>query len=348
MVVIFCPVTIYLHKKNPYLTVVTFIFLTVAIDTIDLSISLSYIKLFNYLLFWLTIHQLGYFFADGKMFTYKTSIFVTLSIISYIYLFYKFDTSNQFMSVSSYRLSLLTNEDPPTVYYLIASVGLLSFFLFFRKSFEEMLQNKRIWLVLSFIHSNIYTIFLWHIFLFFFMHIFNIELYFYPIILIFVVILFGDYERKIFKLSTKLVQRVNPLQPWPSPIKAKVSYSNFYLSWISSFLVLIGILQITLGGVGLSGFFSLRELYFLTGNTFEAFLKLFTGIILLNTTIRRIDLKNKILYFAAFLQMISLVIRNYQFSIITTFELYFSLSLTVFFIWIVIQNRNAKAKNKVK
>ena len=348
VVVIFCPVTIYLHKKNPYLTVVTFIFLTVAIDTIDLSISLSYIKLFNYLLFWLTIHQLGYFFADGKMFTYKASIFVTLSIISYIYLFYKFDTSNQFMSVSSYRLSLLTNEDPPTVYYLIASVGLLSFFLFFRKSFEEMLQNKRIWLVLSFIHSNIYTIFLWHIFLFFFMHIFNIELYFYPIILIFVVILFGDYERKIFKLSTKLVQRVNPLQPWPSPIKAKVSYSNFYLSWISSFLVLIGILQITLGGVGLSGFFSLRELYFLTGNTFEAFLKLFTGIILLNTTIRRIDLKNKILYFAAFLQMISLVIRNYQFSIITTFELYFSLSLTVFFIWIVIQNRNAKAKNKVK
>jgi len=180
------------------------------------------------------------------------------------------------------------------------------------------------------------------------MYIFSIELYFYPIILFLVVALFGDYERKIFKLSTKLVQRVNPLQPWPSPIKAKGSYSNFYLSWISSLMILIGVLQITLGGVGLSGFFTLRELYFLTGNTFEAFLKLITGIILLNTTIRRIDLKEKILLIAAILQIISLFIRNYQYTIITTFELYFSMSLSIFFIWVVLQNRNAKAKSKVK
>jgi len=348
VVVIFCPLTIYLHKKNPYLTVVSLICMTIAIDTIEFSISLSYIKLFNYLLFWLTIHQMGYFFADGKIFKYKSSIFATVALISYVYLFYKLNTSNEFMSVSGYRLSEISNEDPPTIYYLISSVGLLSFFLFFRKSFEDILHNTNTWLIFNFVHSNIYTIFLWHIFLFFFMHVFNLDLYFYPIFLIFVVILFGDYERKIFKLSTKLVQRVNPLQPWPSPMKAKGSYSNFYLSWVSSLLILIGVLQITLGGVGLSGFFSLRELYFLTGNTFEAFLKLFTGVILLNTTIRRIDLKDKILLSAAILQIISLVIRNYQYSIITTFELYFSMSLSIFFIWLVLHNRNAIAKDKVK
>ena len=348
VVVIFCPVTIYLHKKNPYLTVVAFIFMTVAIDTIDFSISLSYLKLFNYLLFWLTIHQLGYFFADGKMFKYKTSIFATISIFSYVYLFYKFDSSTDFMSVSGYRLSEISNEDPPTIYYLISSVGLLSFFLFFRKSFEEMLQNIKTWTFFSFIHSNIYTIFLWHIFLFFFMHIFDFDLYLYPLFLILVVIIFGDYERKIFKLSTKLVQRVNPLQPWPSPIKAKGSYSNFYLSWVSSLLILVGVLQITLGGVGLSGFFTLRELYFLTGNTFEAFLKLFTGVILLNTTIRRADLKDNILLVASIAQILSLALRHYQFSVITPFELYTSVSLSAFFIWLVLQNRNSKAKNKVK
>ena len=348
VVVIFCPLTIYLHKKNPYLTLVSLIFMTIAIDTIEFSISLSYIKLINYLLFWLTIHQLGYFFADGKIFKYKSSLFATVSLISYVYLFYKFNTSNEFMSVSGYRLNEISNEDPPTIYYLISSIGLLSFLLFFRKTFEEMLHNNNTWMVFNIIHSNIYTIFLWHIFLFFFMHVFILDLYFYPLFLILVVFLFGDYERKIFKLSTKLVQRVNPLQPWPSPIKAKGSYSNFYLSWVSAILILIGILQITLGGVGLSGFFSLRELYFLTGNTFEAFLKLFTGVILLNTTIRRIDLKDKILLSAAILQIISLGIRNYQYSIITTFELYFSMFLTIFFIWLVIQNRNSKAKVKVK
>ena len=59
-------------------------------------------------------------------------------------------------------------------------------------------------------------------------------------------------------------------------------------------------------------------------------------------------LKDKILLSAAILQIISLVIRNYQYSIITTFELYFSMSLSIFFIWLVLHNRNAIAKDKVK
>jgi len=252
------------------------------------------------------------------------------------------------MSVSGYRLSQINNEDPPTVYYLISTVGLLSFFLFFRKSFEEMLHNIKVWTFFSFIHSNIYTIFLWHVFLFFFINIFNFDWYLYPIMIFLVVIILGDYERKLFKLSTKLVQRLNPLQPWPSPIMARGSYSNFYLSWVSALLILIGVLQITLGGVGLSGFFSLRELYFLTGNTFEAFLKLFTGVILLNTTIRRADLKDSILLTASILQIFSLALRYYQYSVFTSFELYTSISLSVFFVWLVLQNRNSKRKNKVK
>ena len=49
------------------------------------------------------------------------------------------------MSVSGYRLSEISNEDPPTIYYLISSVGPFIFFLFFRKSFEEMLQNIKTW-----------------------------------------------------------------------------------------------------------------------------------------------------------------------------------------------------------
>ena len=98
----------------------------------------------------------------------------------------------------------------------------------------------------------------------------------------------------------------------------------------------------------MSGFFTLRDFYFLTGNTFEAFLKILTGIILLNTTIRRGDLKNKMLLFAALAQIISLSIRNYQYSAISTFELNFSAILTIIFISIAIQNRNAKSKDTVK
>ena len=51
------------HKKYPYLTVFTLFTITVLIDNIDFSFNFSYIKLFNYLFFWIAIHQLGYFYA---------------------------------------------------------------------------------------------------------------------------------------------------------------------------------------------------------------------------------------------------------------------------------------------
>ena len=57
---------------------------------------------------------------------------------------------------------------------------------------------------------------------------------------------------------------------------------------------------------------------------------------------------DNILIVASALQILSLALRYYQFSVITSFELYTSVSLSAFFIWLVLQNRNSKAKNKVK
>ena len=347
VVVIFSPLTLFLHKTNPYITLTAFILSTVIIDTFDFPLAFSYLRLINYLFFWLSIHQLGYFFADGKIFKFKISFFISLSILSFGYLFYKNNSSDEFMSLSSYRLILTSNEDPPTLYYLIASLGLSSLLLTLRKPIEEILKNKTIWNIFSYIHANIFTLFLWHIFILFFMYIFNIQTFLYIFILLLFAVTFGDYERSIFKLSSNIISRVNPLQPWPTPIKAKVSYSNFSLAWISSLLVLIGIFQITLGGIGLSGFFTLRELYFISSNTFEALIKLGTGLLLLNLTIRRVDLKYRVLLVAAGLQGLILIARNSMFNEISQFELYFSGGLIVFFLYIAFINRNYKTVNSV-
>ena len=50
-------------------------------------------------------------------------------------------TSDQFLSVSNYRLLSYSNEDPPTTIYLISSIGLISIFLFFRDQFENLMNN---------------------------------------------------------------------------------------------------------------------------------------------------------------------------------------------------------------
>ena len=254
-----------------------------------------------------------------------------------------YTTSDQFLSVSNYRLLSNSNEDPPTTIYLISSIGLISLFLFFRDQFESLMTNKIVWTIFSTIHANIYTLFLWHIAVFFFISYFSVPLVWYPFIVFLTIFLFGNYERKTFRLSRALIKRVNPLQPWPTPIKARLSYSNFLLAWISSILILIGIFQVTLGGVGLSGFFSLRQLYIFSGNTFEAFIRIVLGLLLLNVTVRRRDLKNQLLVLGVLSQIITLVVRFQLYETVTPLELYMSLFLVTFFLILIFNNRNYKS-----
>ena len=83
VMVIFAPFTIFLHKKYPYATVLGLITMTILIDNIDFSLNLSYIRLFNYLFFWIAIHQLGYFYADGKILKVNLNVFRYITLFTY-------------------------------------------------------------------------------------------------------------------------------------------------------------------------------------------------------------------------------------------------------------------------
>jgi hypothetical protein len=179
--------------------------------------------------------------------------------------------------------------------------------------------------------------------IFFFGNYFSIPKSAYLLFISISIFIFGNYERQTFRLSRSLIKRVNPLQPWPTPIKARLSYSNFLLAWISSLLVILGIFQITLGGVGLSGFFSLRQLYIFSGNTFEAFIRIIIGLLLLNVTIRRVDLKNQLLSIAIASQLLTIFIRFQLYGSITSLELYLAVFLVCFYLVLIFNNRNYKS-----
>ena len=152
----------------------------------------------------------------------------------------------------------------------------------------------------------------------------------------------------MFKLSSNLVKRVNPLQPWPSPIKARFSINNFALAWFSAFLVLLGVIHLTLGGIGQDGFLTIREFYFLRSNTFEGIGRIFIGLLLLNITVRGLKYKKRILTGSILFVISSMFTRNMINENLTSFEIYFSLVTLTLFIMILVQNSNYKQKNKVK
>ena len=76
-------------------------------------------------------------------------------------------------------------------------------------------------------------------------------------------------------------------------------------------------------------------------------MKIGTGLLLLNLTIRRVDLKNIVLIVSAGFQVIILFSRDILYNEISQFELYFSLGLIIFFLFIAFINRNYKTKTSV-
>ena len=213
---------------------------------------------------------------------------------------------------------------------------------------ENIFSNQKIWLLFSHLHANIYTLYLWHIFILFSVYYLSLDFYYVPIISLIVAFIFGNYERSIFKLSSNLVKRVNPLQPWPSPIKARFSLNNFALAWFSALLVLLGVIHLTLGGVGQDGFFTIREFYFIRSNTFEGLGRIFIGLLLLNITVRGLKYKKRILALSVIFVISSLFTRNIINETITIFEIYFSSIAIVLFVLILIQNSNYTSASRVK
>ena len=348
VMVMFAPFTIYIHKKYPYLSMTIFIILIILIDSLNFPINLAYIKVFNYLFFWLTIHQIGYFYADGKLQLIRKNIFPTVSIISYGYLYYQLSVNKLFLSFSSYRLSEKNNEDPPTTVYFIATIGLLSLLFSVKNIIEKLLNNNYLWKVFSILHSNIYTLYLWHLIVVLSIYLFDLPKHIGILYLLAAVLIFGNYERSVFRLSSNLLKRVNPLQPWPSPIKARFSIGNFSLAWVSALLVLLGIIHLTLGGIGQNGFFNLREFYFMRSNTFEGMGRIITGILLLNVTVRGLMYKKRILFVSVMFTIFSLYSRIIIDENITYFEYGFSFFLLLFFLVLLLPKRNYKLVSKVK
>ena len=123
---------------------------------------------------------------------------------------------------------------------------------------------------------------------------------------------------------------------------------NFSLAWVAALLVLLGIIHLTLGGIGQNGFFNLREFYFMRSNTFEGMGRIITGILLLNVTVRGLSYKKRIIFLSIIFTLLSLYSRIIIEENITYFEYGFNLFLTLFFVSLLFPKRNYQPDYKVK
>ena len=170
----FSPITAYFHKKSPIFSILSLLALFLFVDLFTFTGTYMFLKYLNYLLFWLFIHQLGYFYADGTIQEIKLRYFSLIGIFAYFSLYIISTEYLSVASISNFRLTIVTNEDPPTLVMLLSSIGLISFVLLFRNYGERILNNKYIWGVVSIFNAHVYTYFLWHTFFFVYAYFFNV------------------------------------------------------------------------------------------------------------------------------------------------------------------------------
>jgi hypothetical protein len=138
------------------------------------------VRFFNVAFVLLLPHQLGHFYAEGKMTRWPRWIFVAmiaaglgaLVLLTNPWVFEWLAGGARFRwfpSIGHYPRSLMgtdvepiSNAYPPTVCYLAVGIWQIGAVMLFRDAANRWLQRERPWKVTIFLNSVIMTLFLWH------------------------------------------------------------------------------------------------------------------------------------------------------------------------------------------
>ena len=113
-------------------------------------------------------------------------------------------------------------------------------------------------------------------------------------------------------------------------------------------IILLGIIHITLGGIGQNGFLTLREFYFLRSSTYEAIGRILIGILLLNITVRGLKYKKRVMFVAVLFFLSVLYSRTVIQEVISQFEYNFYIVSSLYLLYQIFSNSNFKLFQKVK
>jgi hypothetical protein len=178
LVVIAAPALIALHRRFGILVPIVMIVLVVVVDVVGFGFGLRRFRYVNVVPVLLFPHQLGFFYADGRL-AGRTRLHVAmvaaglggLVLMTNSWAFEPFGEARfeWFPGIGHYPKSLLgtdvekiSNAYPPTVCYLLAAVWAIGAAMLLRRPLSRWLERSRPWKATIFTNGVIMTLFLWH------------------------------------------------------------------------------------------------------------------------------------------------------------------------------------------
>jgi hypothetical protein len=155
--------------RPPVAVPVALVIGAVVVDALRFRANLEWIGQANVWLVFLLPHQLGYFYAEGRLARLPRSVFVAMALGSIATMLALTNLYRFFPGISVYPRSLLgtdvgtiTNTTPPTAMMLAMAIWSIGAAMLARPLLARWLQRARVWKAVVFTNTIVMTLFLWH------------------------------------------------------------------------------------------------------------------------------------------------------------------------------------------
>lgn len=164
--VVLSPVTIRLHWRFGAAVPVALVAAVIVTDALTLATHQPDLQLANIPLVWLLPHQLGYFYADGRLQRARPSRLLLIAAAALV-------ATALLTTLPFYGRNLIDSgvailgTSAPTLPFDVMCIGIVAGALTVRRTLSRWLARPRIWGLVSRLNSVIMTVFLWHMTAFF-------------------------------------------------------------------------------------------------------------------------------------------------------------------------------------
>lgn len=168
-VVMASPLTVWLHRRFDVAVPVGLVIGAIVVDVLRFGADIEWIGQANVWLVFLLPHQLGYFYAEGRLDRLPKGVFVAMALVGVATMMALTNLYRFFPGISVYPRSLLgtdvgkiTNTNPPTLMMLAMAIWSIGAAMLARPVLARWLDRAKVWKAVVFTNTIVMTLFLWH------------------------------------------------------------------------------------------------------------------------------------------------------------------------------------------
>ena len=149
------PALLRLHERAPLATIAALAAAATAVDVLRLATGVDALGFFNLAFVWLTLQQLGFFLADGRIdaLSRRTRLFVAVGAVAAL--------AASFAS-GIHSPDLVANINPPTTALLLVGVAHTALFSLLRGRLGRIAERRPARRFMDFVTPRAMTVYLWH------------------------------------------------------------------------------------------------------------------------------------------------------------------------------------------